>query len=216
VSAKRVLIFGGEANPYHDFSIQGPLLARLAAEAGHEAELTCDPAAFEPAQIAPFDVISILASAGNLSPEHEEALLNAVIGSPWGDTGAPKGLLGIHGATVLTSSSGAYQRMLGARFLAHPPLGPFSARVEAPGHPVMRGVVDFTTSDELYLMEELAPFDVLLSAEFGGFRRPLAWVRPYGLGRVCYCALGHGTDQLEHESVRLIFRNALDWLCPRD
>jgi type 1 glutamine amidotransferase len=215
VTAKRVLIFGGEESQYHDFSIQGPLLARLAAAAGFEAEVATDPAAFEPARIEPFDVIAILASEGSLAPEHEEALLNAVIGSPWGDTGAPKGLLGIHGATVVTSASGAYQRMLGARFLAHPPLGPFSVKVEAADHPVMRGVADFTTSDELYLMEALAPFDVLLSAEFDGFSRPLAWVRPYGLGRVCYCALGHGTEQLENESVQRIVRNALDWLCPR-
>lgn len=215
MSAKRVLIYGGEESPYHDFSIQGPLLARLAAEAGYDSEVTTDPAAFEPERIAPFDAIAILASAGSLTPEHEEALLNAVIGSPWGDTGAPKGLLGIHGATVVTSASGLYQRMLGARFLAHPPLGPFSVAVEAPDHEVMRGVGDFSTSDELYLMEVLAPFDVLLTAEFDGFRRPLAWVRPYGLGRVCYCALGHGTEQLEHESVQRILRNALDWLCPR-
>ena len=215
MSPKRVLIFGGEENPYHDFSIQGPLLARLATDAGYEPEVTSDPAAFEPARIEPFDVIAILASAGSLTPEHEAALLNAVIGSPWGDTGAPKGLLGIHGATVVTSASGAYQRMLGARFLAHPPLGPFPVRVEAPDHPVMRGVGDFSISDELYLMEELPPFDVLLSAEFDAFRRPLAWVRPYGLGRVCYCALGHGTEQLEHESVQRILRNALDWLCQR-
>jgi type 1 glutamine amidotransferase len=215
VSAKRILVFGGEENPYHDFSIQGPWLAGLAAEAGYETEVTTDPAAFEHARIAPFDAIAILASAGSLAPEHEEALLSAVIGTPWGDTGAPKGLLGIHGATVVTSASGAYQRMLGARFLAHPPLGPFSVTVEAPDHPVTRGVGEFSTSDELYLMETLAPFDVLLSAEFDGFRRPLAWVRPYGLGRVCYCALGHGTEQLEHESVRRVLRNALDWLCPR-
>jgi type 1 glutamine amidotransferase len=215
VTGKRVLVFGGEASPYHDFSVQGPWLARLAEEAGYDSEVTTDPGAFEASRIAPFDMIAILASAGSLATEHEEALLNAVIGNPWGDTGAPKGLLGIHGATVVTSASGAYQRMLGARFLAHPPLGPFSVTVDAPDHPVMRGVRDFSTSDELYLMETLAPFDVLLSAEFDGFRRPLAWVRPYGLGRVCYCALGHGLEQLDHPSVRRILTNGLEWVCPR-
>jgi type 1 glutamine amidotransferase len=215
MSTKRILIYGGEESPYHDFSIQGPWLAQLAAEAGYESEVTTDPAAFEPARIAPFDIIAILASAGGLAAKDEEALLNAVIGSPWGDTGAPKGLLGIHGATVVTSASGAYHRMLGARFLAHPPLGPFSVKVEPAEHPVMSGVTDFEISDELYLMEELAPFDVLLSAEFDGFPRPLAWVRPYGLGRVFYCALGHGTEQLEHANVQRILRNALDWLSPR-
>ena len=214
-AAKRVLIYGGEESPYHDFSVQGPWLARLAAEAGFEAEVTVDPAAFAPARIKPFDVIAILASAGSLAPADEEALLNAVIGNPWGDTGAPKGLLGIHGATVVSSGSGAYQRMLGGRFLAHPPLGPFSVHVEARDHPVMSGVGDFEISDELYTMEPLAPFDVLATASLAGFARPLVWVRPYGLGRVCYCALGHAIEQLEHESVRRILRNGLEWVSAR-
>ncbi len=102
--------------------------------------------------------------------------------------------------------------MLGARFLAHPPIGPFAVHVDAPDHPVMRGVGDFEITDELYTMETLAPFDALASADLGGFRRPLAWVRPYGLGRVCYSALGHGLEQLEHPSVRQILRNALGWV----
>jgi uncharacterized protein len=210
--SKRVLIFGGEPSPYHDFSVQGPLLERLVRDAGHEAELTCDAGSFALDRIAPFDVVAILASSGSLAPEDEASLLAAVSGDTEGRTGRPKGLLGIHGATVLTSESGRYQRMLGARFLTHPPLGPFRVAVENPAHPVMAGVGDFSISDELYLMEALADVDVLLAAELGGFSRPLAWVRPYGMGRVCYCALGHGTEQLDHPSVQRVLRNALDWL----
>ena len=210
--SKRVLIFGGEPNPYHDFSVQGPLLERLVRDAGHEAELTRDAGSFAPARIAPFDVVAILASSGGLAPEDEASLLAAVSGDMEGRSGTPKGLLGIHGATVLTSASGRYQRMLGARFLTHPPLGQFAVTVENPAHPVMAGVGDFSISDELYLMEALADVDVLLAAELGGFSRPLAWVRPYGMGRVCYCALGHATEQLEHPSVQRVLRNALDWL----
>lgn len=212
-TGQRILIFGGEENPWHDFGVQGPLLARMAREAGFEPELTRDPDAFLPARIAPFDLVAIIASSGALTPEQEDGLLAAVIGNPGGETGEPKGLLGIHGATVLASTSGRYQRMLGARFLTHPPMGPahrFTARRAE--HPVMDGVGDFSLVDELYTLEQLSPYELLLSAEHGGFERPIAWVKPFGLGRICYCALGHAAEQLEHPQVRRLLQNAMRWL----
>ncbi|HEY1406829.1 MAG TPA: ThuA domain-containing protein, partial [Spirochaetota bacterium] len=210
---KRVLIFGGETNPYHDFDAQGPVLAEIAHNAGFDAECTRDEESFRPEKIKPFDAIVIAASSGKLSAEGEENLLNAVIGNPWGNTGSPKGLYGFHGATVLTSDSGKYQRVIGARFLTHPPIGPaYNFRVIQKKHPVMRGVRDFNLADELYLMEHLSAFDVILSSGYEGFERPIAWVKPYGLGRICYCALGHSVEQLEDDHLRQIISNALGWL----
>ena len=209
---KRALVFGGEENPYHDFAVSGPVLARLAREAGYDAELTRDAAALLPGRIAPYQLVVVSASSGTLNAEQESGLLAAVIGQPGGETGPAKGLLGVHGATVLDSASGRYQRMIGARFLTHPPMGQHRLAVQRPGHPVMDGVHDFSLVDELYLMESLSPFEVLLSAEHEGWERPIAWVRPFGLGRVVYCALGHGTEQLEHPSVSRILRNAMAWL----
>jgi hypothetical protein len=215
VTTRRVLIYGGEPSPYHDFSAQGPILAELARGAGWEPELTRDGDALLSARVAPFQAVMVAASSGLLSPAQEEGLLSAVIGAPGGDTGAPKGLLGVHGATVLSSASGRYQRMIGARFLTHPEVGPTgpAIRVNArrSDHPILSGVGDFTIVDELYLLEQLSPFEVLLSADHLGFERPLAWVKPFGQGRVCYCALGHAPEQLRHPSVRAVLKNALAW-----
>ena len=215
MTARRVLIYGGEPSPYHDFPAQGPILAELAREAGWEPELTCDGDAFLPARVAPFHAVMVAASSGLLSPAQEEGLLSAVVGAPGGATGVPKGLLGVHGATVLSSASGRYQRMIGARFLTHPDVGPTGPAIRVatrrPDHPVLSGVGDFTIIDELYLLEQLSPFEVLLSADHLGFERPLAWVKPFGQGRVCYCALGHAPEQLQHPNVRAVLKNALTW-----
>jgi hypothetical protein len=215
MTARRVLIFGGEQSPYHDFSAQGPLLAELAREAGWEPELTRDADAFLPERVAPFQAVVVAASSGMLSPAQEEGLLAAVVGAPGGSTGAPKGLLGVHGATVLSSVSGRYQRMIGARFLTHPEVGPtgpaFRVRARRPDHPILAGVGDFTIVDELYLLEQLSPFETLLSTDHLGFERPLAWVKPFGQGRICYCALGHAPEQLQHPQVGAVLKNALAW-----
>jgi len=212
VRKAKVLIFGGEKNPYHDFDAQAPVLTRIAFDAGFDAECTRDANSFSPANIKPFDAICIAASSGVLNAEQENALVAAVIGNPWGETGAPKGLVGIHGATVLSSVSGHYEQMIGGSFLTHPPIGEeYRFTVTTPRHPVMIGIDDFTLVDELYMMAPLSPYETVLSSEYDGFSRPVAWVKPYGLGRIFYCALGHSVEQLEHETLSRIIGNGLRW-----
>lgn len=213
MNTKKILIYGGEKDQYHDFDVQSPILADMAREAGYDPDIRKDEAAFDPENIRPYNAILLAASAGKLSAHAEDNLLKAIIGNPWGDTGCPKGVLAYHGATVLSSDSGLYQRMVGARFLAHPPMGDaYTFVVTDRKHPVMRGVKDFTLVDELYMMETLSGFDTILASDYNGFRKPIAWVKPYGLGRICYCALGHSCDQLNDRNVRRIMVNALEWI----
>jgi uncharacterized protein len=209
---EKVLIFGGEKNQYHDFDAQSPVLTRIAHEAGFDAECTRDADAFRAANIKPFDAICIAASSGILNEEQEDALIAAVIGNPWGDTGAPKGLVGIHGATVLSSVSRKYEYMMGGSFLTHPPIGEeYRFAVTMPRHSVMNGIDDFALVDELYMMAQLSPYETVLSSEYDGFSRPVAWVKPFGLGRIFYCALGHSVEQLENETMGRIIGNGLKW-----
>lgn len=209
---RKVLIYGGKKDRYHDFTEQSPLLAGMVKEAGFDCDIEKDESVFKPDRIRPYDAILMAASTGTLSARGERNLLDAVIGNPWGNTGSPKGLFAFHGATVVSSGSGMYQRMIGARFLTHPKMGEaFRLTVTRPDHPVTRGVTDFSLVDELYMMEYLSGFETLLSASYEGFTLPIAWVKPYGMGRVCYCALGHSCEQLEDANVRRIMVNAIAW-----
>ena len=209
---KKILIYGGKKDRYHDFDAQSPLLAGMAEEAGFDCDIEKDESIFKPANIRPYDAILMAASTGELSVRAERNLLDAVIGNPWGNTGSPKGLFAFHGATVVSTKSGLYQRMIGARFLTHPKMGDaYRFTVTKPDHPLMRGVSDFSLVDELYMMEYLSGFETVLSSPCGGFDLPIAWVKPYGMGRVCYCALGHSCDQLNDTNVRRIMMNAIAW-----
>jgi type 1 glutamine amidotransferase len=65
--------------------------------------------------------------------------------------------------------------------------------------------------EELYLMETYGHFDLLLSTYFKGFERPIAWVKPYGHGRVFYTALGHDQVQTENPNFQRMLINAVRW-----
>lgn len=120
-----------------------------------------------------------------------------------------KGFLGIHTASC-TFDGPEYRSLLGGRFVTHPPYGPFTVRFQDPGHPLVRGLEPFTVEDELYVCEHDPGIEVLASAAWEEGQTPLAWVKPYGKGRVCYVALGHDASAYSHPGFReLIIRGAL-------
>lgn len=99
---------------------------------------------------------------------------------------------------------GPLPELLGSRFLAHPPMAPFTVHVTEPDHPLVRGLTGFEVRDELYVSELHGPLKVLLHAHYSGpvrsFElghtvddepRPLLYLKPSGAGEVCYLTLGH-------------------------
>lgn len=96
-------------------------------------------------------------------------------------------------------------RLLGSRFMAHPPLREFEVRVSDPSHPLVRGIDAFKVTDELYLSELYGPNRVLLETRYNGRAarefvhrdwhsdepRPVLYLHEHGAGAVLYCTLGH-------------------------
>lgn len=96
-------------------------------------------------------------------------------------------------------------RLLGSRFMAHPPLGEFEVRVSDPSHPLVRGIEAFKVTDELYLSELYGPNRVLLETRYNGRAarefarrdwhsdepRPVLYLHEHGAGAVLYFTLGH-------------------------
>jgi len=96
-------------------------------------------------------------------------------------------------------------RLLGSRFIAHPPLGEFEVRVSEPSHPLVRGIDSFRVTDELYLSELYGRNEVLLETRYNGRAareftrrewlsdepRPVMYLHGYGAGAVLYLTLGH-------------------------
>ncbi len=100
--------------------------------------------------------------------------------------------------------AGPLPELLGSRFLAHPPMAPFTVHVTDPDHPLVRGLGAFEVRDELYVSELRGPLRVLLHAYYSGpvasfelghtvddEQRPILYLKTTGAGEVCYLTLGH-------------------------
>ena len=133
------------------------------------------------------------------SDELEQAMLDFVAGG--------KGLVVIHGAPVLLNNSEKFTEMVGAAFDFHPPNQEVTLRPVDEDHPLVaafRGKGPFIHRDEPYCFKgayEKLNFRPLLSMDVEGLKDPrnkvgemvryVAWIKPYGKGRVFYCSPSH-------------------------
>jgi type 1 glutamine amidotransferase len=101
----------------------------------------------------------------------------------------------------------AWTEMLGSRFVAHPPIQPYTVEVSAPEHWLVRGLSSFETDDELYLSEyaDRAALEPLLHTVWQGEARGFVqtdwatadphhlvmYLRQFGRGSILYNTLGH-------------------------
>lgn len=96
-----------------------------------------------------------------------------------------------------------FMETLGSTFVAHPTIEPYLVEVSKPDDPLVAGIEPFTVTDELYLLEQHAPLDVLLYTSFEGRadgfvecewprgRHPVLYRRVLERGEVVYLTLGH-------------------------
>jgi len=208
----QILLMGGEDPTYHNFEQLLPLIGNLLQDHSLDVTISTNPDQFLPGNIKSYHLILCYPFGHELTPAQEKGLLSAVRGDPRDNPPRTKGFLGLHGASCSFLNSEDYLRMLGGKFLAHPPLGELKVKIKHPEHPVMKGIRDFSIEDELYLVERYNPFQTLAGVDYRGFFRPVAWAKPYGLGRVVYLSLGHGSEQLLHNTVQQILINAVRWI----
>ena len=96
-----------------------------------------------------------------------------------------------------------YMKMLGTRFIAHPPIEPYQVQITQPDHVLAKGIEPFETTDELYLSEITGDIDIIMHTEFGGAApsfvvkdwekadHPVFYTHKVGDGEVLYLTLGH-------------------------
>ena len=124
-----------------------------------------------------------------------------------------KGLVCIHGAVSILNNSKEFTSMLGAAFDYHPENQYVTVRPVEPDHPLLAA---FRTSgplvhrDEAYAFKgayeehNFRPLLVLDAAavkdakgRYNETVRYVAWIKPYGKGRVFYCSPGHFPESYE-------------------
>ncbi|WP_088341372.1 ThuA domain-containing protein [Robiginitalea sediminis] len=122
------------------------------------------------------------------------------------------GIVLLHGGTTMQLNSESFSEMAGGSFDFHPPQQPMRVRIVEPGHPITKGFQnqEFTLTDEPYFFKNAYPkkdFRPLLAMdarELKGLEQPvedplryIAWIKPYGKGRVFVSAPSHNAHQLE-------------------
>lgn len=123
-----------------------------------------------------------------------------------------KGLAVLHASLAIFREWDEYGNIIGGRFDNHPWHKEVTLRVEEPGHPLLKAFKgkEFKLTDEIYQVKgpySRATHRVLLSLDLEKSGAPnldklhredkdyaLAWIKPYGEGRLFYCGLGHDHD----------------------
>lgn len=204
-----VLVMGGHTENFHQFSIMGPIYQEFLSAAGFEVTCSEDRDTFIASQIAPFDVIVDYTTGEDLSDEQRQGLLGAIVKG--------KGFVGVHSAADSFKNTAGYISMIGGQFLTHPPgTVDLVFNIRNRRHPVTRGLADFAMAEELYLMDTVGHFEVLMSTWYRDFERPITWVKPYGHGRVVYTALGHAEEQTRNPNFQRLLVNAVRWTAAKD
>ncbi|MGH8149519.1 MAG: ThuA domain-containing protein, partial [Steroidobacteraceae bacterium] len=170
MAAGRINVYFVVGGRYHDFDFARLEILKLLSE--HErirvrvGESYADLAAIRAA-----DALVTYTCDVRPDEDQQQALVEFVAsGRRW---------LALHGSNSLLewTSDGKVEapdtmppvtRLLGSRFIAHPPLGEFEVRVSEPSHPLVQGIGAFKVTDELYLSELYGPNRVLLETRYNG------------------------------------------------
>jgi uncharacterized protein len=92
----------------------------------------------------------------------------------------------------------------------------FTVHVEDPQHPIVKGMADFTVTDETYLGNHADPkVHVILTTKEPTNNPAVAWVHTYRKSPVCYFQLGHGTSIYGQKEFRAVLGNAIRWSAGR-
>lgn len=204
------LVIGGNRFPFHRFETMGPLIERTLAGADVNADLTTDRDAL--LDLAGYDVLVDYTTDSTLTDDQQDGLLSFVEGGG--------GYAGVHCASDLTTAEGegreepvpALRELIGGHFVTHPEQAAFDVNVVYSHHPVSAGIEDFHVWDEPYVVDYDEDVQVLARMDHPeNGDMPVAWVKPYGDGRVFYCSLGHHRPAHTNAGVQSLLVNGVRW-----
>jgi len=207
----KVLLLGGDPHNYHPLGKVSDIFFDYSKKLEFDLTITTDRRYLYLKKIKNFDLIISYTTEGKMDKKQSQALKEAITGNPWGKIGRPINFIAIHGALASFLNSEWYFKMLGGKFLVHPPATRFTVNVVDKNNPITQDVSDFEINDELYLMEFYPPFHTLLSTKYGEFEIPVAWVKNYGMGKIFSISLGHFREVFLHPEVNKILYNAIKW-----
>jgi hypothetical protein len=172
----------------------------------------------EPGQTREERILSFVAEGGGLFGVHDSVF-------PHGPNERFAAAFGIRkaqgGVVSIEMQEGMEHRVMLAKSDERDPMQRFPIRTVPPGHPILRGVVDFDLAEEVWAQNVAAEVQPLLTVHVGDiisahqrFRDPIpiAGCGALGRGRLAFFSLGHFAATYQHPSFLRFAANALLWV----
>jgi type 1 glutamine amidotransferase len=171
--------------------------------------------------LAATDLVVQCWTMGEISPEQRAGLCAAVQ--------AGTGIAGWHGGIADAFRADLdYNFMIGGQFICHPgdpddsQFTDYEVRVlpSRAEHPIVAGIERISLHTEQYYVHADPSVDVLATTTFephpefpwiGGATMPVVWTKPWGVGRVFVCTVGHKLDDLDTPDIRTMIERGLLW-----
>lgn len=208
---KAMIVWGGWAG--HDPDLCASIFRGWLTEAGFDVRIETSTEAFADPAIHDLSLIIPIYTMSQIQKPEVENLCAAVRGGV--------GLAGHHGGMCDAFRDAIdYQFMCGGQWVAHPGgIIDYRVKITRPDDPVMAGITDFDYRSEQYYMHVDPANEVLATTEFTGEHAPwiegatmpVVWKKPYGKGRVFYCALGHRAYELDRPEMKAMLTRGMEW-----
>lgn len=203
----RVLFLGDEG--HHQPRARAIQIAPVLQRAGIEVQYSSDLSQLTLSNLKTFDALLVYANIDDLDDAPAQAILQYV------EQGG--GYCPIHCASFCFRNQPKLVELCGAQFSKHG-TGDFATRVRDEQHPIMKGLMPFTTWDETY--EHIKHNDkdraVLQTRDDNGRSEPWTWTRKQGQGRVFYTAYGHDHRTWENPGFHALMERGIRWAAGQD
>lgn len=221
---KRILLFTKNGKGYVHQNIPASIAAiqKLGKDLNFTVDTTTNSALFTDGNLKKYDAI-IFSNTNNdvFDTEEQKVAFMRYIQ-------AGGGFAGIHSASGTERNWKWFKLLLGATFLRHPPLQPFTVHVLDSTHLATKAIpTSWDTNDECYYFKEFnAAVHVLLVSDITnikesgtntkpdtfGNRYPAAWCQEFDGGRVFYTALGHNKEDYNNPLYLSHLIQGLKWV----
>ena len=217
-AAKKInvlLITGDDVEPAHNWFECAQATREVLVASGKFSVKVCEDAAIleSAAALKHYDLVFLAmfnAKTPTLSDTAKANLLSYVEGG--------KGFAVSHLASASFKEWAEFRKLCGRAWVmgtsGHGPRSTFKAKIAANDDPIVQGMEDFETDDELYAkLQGDAPIKVLVTADSDWSKQtePLAFTLEYGKGRVFHEAFGHDGKAIRHAPVAKLIVQGCEW-----
>lgn len=215
----RVLIFSGQNN--HNWRETTPKLKAILESSGRFAvDVTEHPEQCTAAMLQKYDaLLSNWNTFGkpavtNWPPAMRAAFLDFVRSG--------KGFVSVHAGSSSFYDWPEYQQLAGGAWklgqTGHGPAHEFTVKLVAENHPIMRGLTNFVTTDELWHRTALQPGIEILATAYSaaewkgtGKDEPIAFTTRFGQGRSFNLLLGHSVKGMDAAGFQQLLCRGTEW-----